>query len=61
MGIFVGYSREQDSERRRADQFIELGTRQILPAGLILAAGVGIGVGGSETDFRVLVELQKNF
>lgn len=60
-GLFVGYAREQDSEHRRADQFIELGARQLLPAGLILGAGVGIGVGDSETDFRVLIGLQKNF
>lgn len=60
-GVFVGYSREQDSERGRADQFIELGARQLLPADFILAAGVGIGVGDSETDFRVLIGLQKNF
>ncbi|RMI19255.1 hypothetical protein EBE87_21160 [Pseudoroseomonas wenyumeiae] len=60
-GLFVGYSREQDSEHRRADQFIELGVRQLLPADFILAGGVGIGVGDSETDVRVLFGLQKNF
>jgi hypothetical protein len=60
-GLFVGYSREQDSERGRADQFIELGARQALPGGFILGAGVGIGIGDSETDVRVLVGLQKNF
>lgn len=60
-GLFVGYSREQESERRRANQFIELGVRQILPADFILGAGVGIGVGDSETDARVLLGLQKNF
>lgn len=60
-GAFVGYSREQDSERRRADQFIELGVRQLLPGAFILAGGGGIGVGDSETDVRVLVGLQRNF
>jgi hypothetical protein len=60
-GVFVGYSREQDSDHRQADQFIDLGVRQILPAGYILASGVGIGVGDSQTDFRVLIGLQKNF
>jgi hypothetical protein len=48
-GAFVGY------------QFIELGVRQLLPGAFILAGGVGIGVGDSETDVRVLVGLQKNF
>ena len=60
-GVFVGYSREQDSERRRADQFIELGARQLLQKDLVLAAGIGIGVGDSETDFWVLIGLQRNF
>jgi hypothetical protein len=60
-GVFIGFSREQDSEHRRADQFIDLGVRQLLPADFVLAGGVGIGVGDSETDFRVLVGLQKNF
>jgi len=60
-GAFLGYSREQDSERGRADQFIELGARQLLPNDFILAAGVGIGVGDSETDFRILAGLQKSF
>jgi hypothetical protein len=60
-GVFVGYSREQDSEHRRADQFIDLGMRQVLVDDLILAGGVGIGIGDSQTDFRLLLGLQKNF
>lgn len=60
-GLFVGYSREQQSERRRADQFVELGARQLLPGNFILGAGAGIGVGDSETDFRILIGVQKNF
>jgi hypothetical protein len=60
-GVFVGYSREQDSEHRRADQFVELGARQMLTDSLILGIGAGIGIGDSETDFRILVGLQKSF
>lgn len=60
-GAFLGYAREQDFERGRADQFIEIGGRQLLPNDMVLAVGVGIGIGDSEADFRVLAGLQKNF
>jgi hypothetical protein len=60
-GVFVGYAREQDSEPGKASQLIELGVRQKLGGGFILAGGAGIGVGDSDTDFRCLFGLQKTF
>lgn len=60
-GLLVGFAREQEQERGRADQFVELGVRQVLPGGFLLGAGAGFGLGDSETGFRLLVGLQKNF
>jgi hypothetical protein len=60
-GVLVGYAREQEAEHRSANQFVELGVRQLLPGGYLLGVGGGIGVGDSETDFRVLVGLLKEF
>jgi hypothetical protein len=40
---------------------VEVGIRQALPGKRILAGGAGVGFGNSETDFRVLIGLQKSF
>jgi hypothetical protein len=53
--------REQESERRRVSNLVEVGIRQALPGKRILAGGAGVGFGNSETDFRVLIGLQKSF
>jgi hypothetical protein len=59
--LILDVVREQESERRRVSNLVELGIRQALPGKLTLAGGVGVGVGNTDTDFRVLIGLQKSF
>jgi len=53
--------REQESEPHRVSNLLEVGIRHVLPGQLTLAGGVGVGFGNSETDFRVLIGIQKSF
>jgi hypothetical protein len=52
---------EQEDDKGRISNLVEVGVRQALPGKIILTAGAGAGFGGSATDFRLLIGLQKQF
>jgi hypothetical protein len=52
---------EQDDDKGRIVNLVELGLRQLLPGGFVVGVGAGAGFGGSVTDFRALLGLQKEF
>lgn len=59
--LLFDFVREQESERHRVNNLLEVGLGHVLPGQLTLAGGAGVGVGNSETDFRVLIGPQKSF
>jgi hypothetical protein len=59
--LLLDVVREQETERHRVNNLLELGIRHVLPGKWALAAGAGVGVGNSETDLRVLFGIQKSF
>jgi hypothetical protein len=60
-GLIFDLVREQESEKHRYNNLVEAGVRHVLPGEFVLAGGAGVGFGNSETDFRLLVGLQKSF
>ncbi|MBX6369276.1 MAG: hypothetical protein IRZ04_14915 [Rhodospirillales bacterium] len=52
---------EKDEDKGRIINLVELGLRHALPGDIILGIGVGAGFGGSTTDFRALLGIQKEF
>lgn len=53
--------RAQSAERGLHDTLLELGVRHAAAENIVVAAGAGVGVGDSETDFRFLVGLMRSF
>ena len=51
----------QQEEKGRVENLAEIGIRQVLPGDMAVGLGVGKGFGGSPTDLRVLLGLQKSF
>jgi hypothetical protein len=59
--IVVDVLHEQDEAKGAITNLAELGVRQLLPGDAVLGLGAGVGFGGSTTDFRVLLGVQKSF
>jgi hypothetical protein len=59
--VLLDVVREQEPERHRVNNLLEMGIRHVLPGQLTLAAGAGVGVGNSETELRLLIGIQKSF
>jgi hypothetical protein len=51
----------QQEEKGRIENLAEIGIRQLLPGDMAMGLGVGKGFGGSPTDLRVLLGMQKSF
>jgi hypothetical protein len=52
---------EQDDAKGAITNVAEIGVRQNLPGDVVLGLGTGVGFGGSTTEFRLLVGVQKSF
>jgi hypothetical protein len=59
--IVVDVLHEQDDAKGAITNLAEIGVRQRLPGDAVIALGTGVGFGGSTTDFRVLLGVQKSF
>ena len=59
--IIADVAHEQLEQKGRINNLIEVGVRQEVSNDITLGAGVGAGVGGSVTNFRALIGVQKSF
>lgn len=59
--LVVDVLHEQDDAKGSITNLAELGIRQRLPGDAVIGLGAGFGFGGSTTDFRVLLGVQKSF
>lgn len=59
--LVADYVHEQELEKGKAAQFIELGLRQSLIPGTILSLGAGAGISKDAPDFRVTLGIQLGF
>ncbi len=53
--------RDQQQERGKADNLVEVGVRHVIGDDLALGAGVGVGFGPDSPRYRVLVGVQRSF
>lgn len=59
--IVIDILHEQGDAKGAITNLAELGVQQLLPGDASIGLGVGAGFGGSTTDFRVLLGVQKSF
>jgi hypothetical protein len=59
--VVVDLLHEQDDAKGGITNLAEIGLRQRLPGDAVIGIGTGVGFGGSTTDFRVLLGIQKSF
>jgi hypothetical protein len=52
---------EQESDKGRITNLVEVGLRHDIGGGVLMGLGVGAGFGGSVTDFRASLGIQKEF
>lgn len=53
--------RDQQQERGKADNLVEVGVRHLIGDDLALGAGVGVGFGPDSPRYRVLLGVQRSF